>query len=226
MKLGGSTDFTDDLLLMGCQTTTQWDALCHLYYDNLLYNGYPAETVSSEGARFAGIDKVHTDMVGRGVLLDFPRYFGIDVLEPGYGITGPELENCAKSHGVEIMTGDFLLVRTGLMSLVHGDDWTEYYKDPRPGLHYSATEWIAEKCVATVSTDTSGVEAFSELLEMTNPFHMVALRDMGVHLGEFWYLEELAEDCAADGVYEFMLVAQPLRIEGGAGSPLNPLAIK
>ena len=55
---------------------------------------------------------------------------------------------------------------------------------------------------------------------------MLVLRDMGVHLGEFWFLDELAADCEKDGVFEFMLISQPLRIEGGAGSPINPLAIK
>ena len=58
------------------------------------------------------------------------------------------------------------------------------------------------------------------------PFHMLALRDMGMPLGEFWDLEVLAEDCVRDGVYEFMLVAPPLPIAGAVGSPVNPLAVK
>ena len=80
--------------------------------------------------------------------------------------------------------------------------------------------------IATVSADNNAVESGSTVKGLSNPFHMVALRDMGVSLGEFWYLEDIADDCARDGVYEFMLVAQPLRVIEGAGSPVNPLAIK
>lgn len=97
---------------------------------------------------------------------------------------------------------------------------------PRPGLHYTTAEWLGRRGVAAVAADNNGVEAPTPLPGVRNPLHMVALRDMGIHLGEFWNLEELADDCAADGVYEFMLVAQPMPIEGAAGSPVNPIAIK
>ena len=58
------------------------------------------------------------------------------------------------------------------------------------------------------------------------PMHMLCLRDMGLMLGEYWDLTALAADCAADGVYEFQLVAPPLRVVGAVGSPVNPIAIK
>jgi hypothetical protein len=58
------------------------------------------------------------------------------------------------------------------------------------------------------------------------PFHLLTLRDMGLTLGEYWDLTALAADCAADGVYEFQLIAPPLSIVGAVGSPVNPIAIK
>jgi kynurenine formamidase len=226
IDLGGTTDFTDDYIMMGCQSSTQWDALCHVYYDDKLYNGYPASSVGNSGAARNSIDKVATEMFGRGVLLDIAAHKSASCLEPGYGITTEDLESCAEAQGVEVKAGDTLLIRTGVMSLVSGDDWTAYDAYLRPGMHYSTASWLKGKRVAAVACDNSGVEAVGVLERLRLPFHMLVLRDMGLHLGEYWYLDDLAADCADDGVYEFLLVAQPLRIVGAAGSPINPLAIK
>jgi hypothetical protein len=77
-----------------------------------------------------------------------------------------------------------------------------------------------------VATDTPAVETLEELPGILLPMHMLALRDMGMMLGEMWDFEELAAACAADGSYEFFLVSQPLLITGAVGSPINPIAIK
>jgi kynurenine formamidase len=226
LDMGATTDFTDDLLVIGLQTSTHWDALCHIYYQDHLYNGYPATEVDSTGAHRNGIDKVHADFFGRGVLLDVARSKEMDVLPVGYAISTEDLIECAEQEGVEIGQGDMLLIRTGAMSAVRDSDWTGFYSRPRPGLHYTVASWLGEKRIAAVAADNHGIESPSELPGVRNPFHMLALRDMGISLGEFWSLDELAADCAADGVYEFLLSAQALRVEGGAGSPVNPLAIK
>jgi kynurenine formamidase len=226
LDMGAGTDFTDDMLVIGCHASTHWDALSHIYYGEQLYNGFPASDVGPNGAEHMGIEKVHEDLVGRGVLLDIPRSAGLETLEPGYAVTPEELDACASKHGVEIGQGDIVLVRTGTLTRVKGDDWEGFHASPRPGLHYSTVEWMVERKVAAVAVDNGAVEAPSTLPGVRNPLHMLALRDAGIHLGEFWNLEELAVDCAEDGVYEFMLAAQPLRIVGGVGSPLNPLALK
>lgn len=226
LDMGAGTDFTDDMIMMGCQSSTQWDALCHVYYDEKLYNGYPSSSVSNSGAARNSIDKVHTDMVARGVLLDVPRYLGVDALDPGYAVTADELDACAQKQGVEVTDGDVVLFRTGFQKHVRKDDWSYYHELSRPGLHWSTAEWIKDRRIAAIAGDNPAVEAESDVPGVRSPFHMLVLRDMGVHIGEFWQFDELAADCAQDGVYEAMLVAQPLRIEGGAGSPINPLAIK
>jgi kynurenine formamidase len=225
-NMGATADFTDDIIMMGSQTSTQWDALCHVYYGEQLYNGFPASSVSDNGAEHDGIDKVAEDMVARGVLLDVARFRGVDRLEPGYAITSDELDDCASSEGVQILDGDMVLIRTGSMTSVVDDNWDEFYADYRPGLHYSTASWINQHRISAVAADNNAVEAGGVLPGVSNPLHMLILRDMGVHIGEFWYLEELAADCAEDRVYEFMLVAPPLRVEGGAGSPVNPIALK
>jgi len=226
LDMGATADFTDDVLVIGCHSTTHWDALSHIYYGDRLYNGFPASDVGSEGATRVGIDKVHEDFVGRGVLLDLARYQGVEALEPGYAIKPEELTACAERQGVTVGEGDILLIRTGALTRVEGTDWSGFHAAPRPGLHYSAVEWMVDRRVAAVAADNNGVEAPSTLPGVRNPLHMLALRDAGIHLGEFWNLEDLGTDCADDGNYEFMLIAQPLRIAGGVGSPLNPLAIK
>lgn len=225
-EMGATCDFTDDLIMMGTQTSTQWDALCHVYYGEKLYNGFPASSMTDQGAARDGIDKVAEDMVARGVLLDLARFHGVETLETGHAITADELDACAERQNVEICDGDMILLRTGYMTKVVDDNWDEFYANYRPGLHYSTASWFKEHRISAVAADNNAVEAGGVLKGITNPLHMLILRDMGVHIGEFWYLEDLAKDCAEDGVYEFMLVAPPLRIEGGAGSPINPLALK
>ncbi len=227
IDLGMNTRFTDDFLAFTVQGGTQWDALCHIYYDDTLYNGAPASEVSSAGAARMGIDKVHRDFVSRGVLLDVARAKGALCLEPAYAITTQDLLDTEKRQGITLGEGDILLLRTGQMTKVkHGfRDWSAFH-GREPGLHWETAEWLHERRIAAVAADNSMVEASGVLPGIWVPFHMLALCNLGIHLGEFWQLEELADDCAKDGVYECLLVAQALPIEGGTGSPVNPIALK
>jgi kynurenine formamidase len=226
VELGHGCGYTDDFLAMTVQGGTQWDALCHVFYDGELYNGHPASSVTSRGAARNGIEKAGAGFVSRGVLLDVARQQGVGCLEPGYAIRTAELEAVEKAQGVAVESGDIVLVRTGQMSTV-GDfsNWSAFH-GKEAGLHWETAEWLHERQVAAVAADNSMVEASRVLEGVAIPFHMLALRNLGIHLGEFWYLERLAEDCASDGVFEFLLVAQALPIVGGTGSPVNPLALK
>lgn len=226
VELGHGCRYTDDFLALTVQGGTQWDALCHIFYDGRLYNGHPASSVTSSGAARNGIDKVHADFVSRGVLLDVARGKGVRCLEPGYAITSADLEAAERAQGVAVGSGDVLLVRTGQMSTVRDfTDWSAFH-GREAGLHWETAEWLHERQVAAVAADNSMVEASGVLDGVVIPLHMLALCNLGIHLGEFWYLEELADDCADDGVFEFLLVAQALPIVGGTGTPVNPLALK
>ncbi len=226
VELGANARYTDDFLAMTVQCGTQWDALCHIYYDDTLYNGYPASAVDSGGARRDGIDKVHSDFVSRGVLLDVARLAGVDCLEAGHAVTIAELEAAEAQQGVRVEEGDILLLRTGQMSRVGKfRDWSVFH-GPEAGLHWETAAWLHERRVAAVAADNSMVEASQQMDDVMVPFHMLALTNLGIHLGEFWYLEELAADCAEDGRWECLLVAQGLNITGGSGTPVNPLAMK
>lgn len=225
----GPGRFTDDYVIMPLQSCTQWDALSHFYYEGQLYNGFPARAVTSLGASRCAIDPVaERGMVtGRGVLLDIARHRGVDRLGPDEAIHPEELEAAAKAQNVELRTGDILVIRTGWYR-----EWLEKHDAENwawqsPGISWRCAEWLHHHNIAAVAADNVGVEVMkSETEGLWSPFHMLALRDMGLMLGEIWDLEAIGEDCANDGVYEFLLVAQALNISGAVGSPISPIAMK
>jgi kynurenine formamidase len=217
----------DDTLFLFLQGGTQWDALAHIFHDGLMYNGYDARLVSSAGADKNGIENQKT-VVSRGVLLDIPRVRGVEYLEPGDAITGDDLDSACEHHGVEVGTGDIVLIRTGDMARRRGlPGWDGFSAGDSPGLSLLSAPWLAEREVAAIATDTWGAEVRPNEIEGSfQPLHLVMVVAMGLFVGEIWYLDELAADCADDGVYEFQLVAPPLVIPRAVGSPLNPQAIK
>ncbi|MBF6191588.1 cyclase family protein [Nocardia implantans] len=218
--------FNDDLIIMPLQAATQWDALSHVYYDDHLYNGFPASSVTSLGAYHCGIDKVDgKGITTRAVLLDLVRHRRADTfLAAGDPITPGELDEVAAAQGVDVGRGDIVLIRTGWWArFLEAGDGTEPYS----GLDWRCATWLHEREVAAVAADNLMVEDPVSGVDGTFlPLHMLCLRDMGLMLGEYWDLTALAADCAADGVYEFQLVAPPLRVVGAVGSPVNPIAIK
>ncbi|MFR9804062.1 cyclase family protein [Pseudonocardia sp. RS010] len=229
MPEGSKQAFSDDAVYMPLQCSTQWDALCHLLYDGKAYNDRDLDSVNNvQGAVYNSITNIKTRAIGRGVLLDIPRFLGRDWLETGEAIQGEDLERCADKQGVEVGEGDFVLVRTGQLAQRRASgDWGDYAGGPAPGLGVSAADFLCPRNVVAVATDTWGIEALPyEAPEIMAPLHIILLVNAGIYIGEMWDMEALAEDCAADGVYEFFLTAPPLTITGAVGSPLNPLAIK
>ncbi len=106
--------FSEDVLTLATQCATHWDSLAHASYGGVIYNGYPASTVSADGAARSGIARMGT-IVSRGVLLDVARALGRDVLEPGYPIMPADLDAAVELAGVDLAAGDIMLVRTGQM---------------------------------------------------------------------------------------------------------------
>jgi len=224
----GGVGFSDDMVIMPLQCATQWDALSHCFEDGRMYNGYDANEVSSRGAKRNGIDKIANGVVARGVLLDIPRLKGVKWLEPGYAITAGDLDAALAAHHVTVRSGDALLVRTGHMTLCKDrGGWGTYAGGDAPGLSFHTADWIHRRQIAAVATDTWGMEVRpNEIADSFQPLHQVCIPNMGLTIGEIFFLDDLADDCARDGVYEFFFVAPPLPITGAVGSPINPLAIK
>lgn len=219
--------FADDSMFLFLQGGTQWDALGHIFRDGTLYNGHSAAHVSAGGAARGGIENVPT-LASRGVLLDMPRYFGVGHLEPGHAIGPADLDGACAAEGVEVRSGDVVLVRTGDMKARRDQPgWAGYSAGDAPGLSLLAAPWLRDHDIAALATDTWGAEVRpNEIAGTFQPLHLIMLVSMGLFVGEIWYLDELAEDCAADGRYEFLFVGPPLVIPRAVGSPLNPQAIK
>ncbi len=219
---------TDDLLILPLQSGTQWDSLAHIVFDNRIYNGYDATSVGSKGAIRNDIANARDRVVGRGVLLDIPRAKSRPWLEPGEAIHAEDLEACERAQGVTVGRGDIVLVRTGQVAQCRdAGSWGAYAGGPAPGLALDAAPWIFDRELAAVATDTWGMEVLPNQTEdVFQPLHIILIVHTGLLVGEIFDLEALAEDCAADGRYEFLISAAPLPITGGVGSPVNPLAIK
>jgi kynurenine formamidase len=224
----GGFKFADDYIFMPLQGATQWDALSHVFYDDQLYNGFPAKDVSVVGAAHNSIDKLAKGIAGRGVLLDIARLKGVDWLDEGVVITPQDLEAAIERQGgVDVGPGDILVFRTGWRKkfLVEADPAA--FMAGEPGLGQDCCEWLHERQIAAVCSDNWAIEVLpGENPDALLQVHMVLIRDMGMTLGEIFDLEELAADCEDDGVWEFMFCAPPLKVTAGVGSPINPLAMK
>ncbi|MEX2293279.1 MAG: cyclase family protein [Acidimicrobiales bacterium] len=223
----GDVCFSDDTITMGLQACTHWDALAHVSYDGLLYNGHRASSVTAErGATRCGIHKV-TSLVSRAVLLDVARALGVDRLAPAHPISAADLDAALELTGLRLDPGDVVLVRTGHMSLFKANDRAGYAIGDQPGLTVGTVPWMRRHDVAAVATDTLAMEVFPcEDPAVLFPVHLLQLRDMGLTQGQNFDLEALAAHCAADGIYEMLLVANPEPVTGGVGAPTNPVAIK
>lgn len=209
----------DDVVTLHSHSGTHIDALCHIWYDNQLYNGYnAAEHVTSAGATRNSIDRAPA-IVGRGLLLDIAAWKGVDHLQLGEAITAADLDRCAAAQGVSVQPGDLLLLRTGWMRLFTQN--RELYDSGEPGIDESTIPWLKEHDVVAVGADNQAVEVLTEIPPSRLPVHAAAIRDLGIYLVENLNLDALA----VDRVYESLLVIAPLQLSGAIGSPVNPIAI-
>ncbi len=203
---------------------THIDALCHVAYEGHLYNGVEAGSVTAEGARAEAIELVKDGLVGRGVLVDVPRLRGVPWLEPGEHVFREDLEAAAREQAVEIEQGDILLVRTGhARRLAELGPWDT--ASSKAGLHPTAMSLLAERGVAALGCDGNSDTAPSSTEGVAYPIHVLALNAMGVLLLDYLQFEDLRSACETSGRWEFLCVTAPLRVVGGTGSPVNPLAI-
>lgn len=218
---------SDDWIVMPLQSGTQWDALSHVAYDGLMYNGFSTDDVNTRvGARKLAVDVMTDRLVGRGVLLDIARSHDRPWLDAGTVITPEDLERAERDQGVTVGPGDFLLFRTGWRRKLleqGGDGWMA----AEPGLGLECARWLHDRSVAAVGSDNWAIEVMpSPIPGAMVPLHCILIRDMGMPLAEILDLEALADDCAADGRWSFMFVAPPLHITNAVGSPVSPIAIK
>jgi kynurenine formamidase len=225
------------------QASSQWDALCHVKHpQHGGYNGIPDSEITGYGGTKLGIDNLaRRGIAGRGVLADIGRYHErsgrtLDFMTNEM-IALEDLWETLAEQKTELRPGDVLLVRIG---------WTKAYlamtpeqkaalaaRTKSPGIEGTArtAQWLWDSRICAVASDSPALEAMPPPKSQDFPasndllhFHMLSF--FGMPIGEMWNLEELAEDCADDGRYDFFFTSAPLNIPGGVGSPPNAIAVK
>ncbi|MFI2634089.1 cyclase family protein [Streptomyces collinus] len=221
----GTVACSDDVVTMGLQAATHWDALSHVSHSGRLYNGRPAHTVTAHGgAGFSGIGTVR-HLVSRGVLLDVARARGTDRLGGGYAVTPEDLDAAEELAGTRVRAGDVVLVRTGQVQAYLAGD-RHGYAYPSPGLSIRTPEWFHARDVAAVADDTLTFEVLPpEVEDLWLPVHALDLVEMGMPQGQNWNLEKLSTACGEAGRYAFLLTATPEPFTGATGSPVAPVAV-
>jgi kynurenine formamidase len=202
------------------QVGTQLDMFSHQGIDGLLYNCVKIDEVAGRtGFTKLGVEKIGMLMT-RGVLIDVAAAKGVDMLDAGYEITVADLESALARQDVSIGAGDAVLIRTGFGKLWGKDN--AKYNAGCPGIGVAAAQWLAKHDVMLMGADNFPVEvAPNPDKALSLPVHQIALAVNGIFLLENLNLEGIA----ARKVYEFALVIQPLKIKGGTGSTVAPVAL-
>ena len=200
------------------------DGLPHFAHKGKLYNGFGFDTIKPTGATKLGIHNLKNGIVSRAVLVDMAWFKEVDFLEPGTAITVADLEAWEEKTGVTVGSGDVLLVRTGRWERVRQKgQWN--FLEAAAGMHASVAHWLKERDVALIGCDgvsdvmPSGVEG------LANPLHELVLVGLGMRILDNLNLDDVAQAAKARNRWEFLFVGAPLRVVGGTGSPLNPLAV-
>jgi kynurenine formamidase len=227
--LPGGLEFADDYVSGFAQAGTHCDALGHMWFDDTLWNGFPAHSTDG-GMTRASIEPIaRRGVVGRAVLLDLARFRGKPRLGRAETFDHRDLLACARAQGVDIALRSILLIRTGWVgALLSGEERvSEGYWEP--GLTFSPelVRWFDEMQIPCLATDTLANETTYEPgTGIMLVLHAALMRNLGIVFTEMTWLDDLAADCAADGHYKGLYCASPIRVTHGTGGAVNPVFIK
>jgi kynurenine formamidase len=202
------------------QVGTQFDMFPHQTIGDATYNCVKIDDIASRG----GFTKMGVDGIGmlftRGILIDVAASKGVDMLQAGYEITPDDLQAALKKQNMSIQPGDAVLIHSGYGKLWGVDN--AKYNGSTPGIGAPAAEWLAKQDVMLMGADTFGVEVTPNPDKAISlPVHQIALVVNGIFLLENMKLDELA----AKQIHQFAFAVQPLKIKGGTGSTVAPVAI-
>jgi kynurenine formamidase len=203
------------------QVGTQFDGFSHQTIGDTVYNCFKLDDVATR----TGFTKLGVENVGalftRGVVIDVAALKGVEMLPDTYEITVADLQQALQRQKLAIQPGDAVIIHTGWGTL-WGKDNARYVKT-NPGLGVAAAEWLARQDPMLVGADNAPINVMPETdPQVSNPVHQIMLVVNGIHLLENLRLDEIV----GKGVYEFALVVQPLKIQGGTGSTVAPIAIR
>ena len=221
--MGSNKRYTNEELVITelGQVGTQFDMFSHQSIDNKHYNCFETDQITSRnGFTKLGVEKIGS-IYTRGVLIDVAATKGVEQLAVGYEITVEDLQSALKQQNVTLKAGDAVLIHTGWGRLWGVDN--AKYNSGCPGIGIPAAEWLAKQNPLLFGSDNFPVEVSPNPdKNLSLPIHQLALSVHGIFLLENMKLDELA----AKKVYEFAFVVQPLKIKGGTGSTVAPVAIR
>jgi kynurenine formamidase len=205
-------------------TQTHLDALCHLFYKGHMYNGISQREVTDKGAGRLSVIFMKDGLFTRGVLMDIPRLLGVDYLPGKRAILPSDLDAWEKLSGVKVGSGDAIFIRTGRWArrAAHGD-WD--FENDSAGLDYSCLPWLHKRDVAILASDLASDVMPSGIEGVKMPIHLGAIVGMGVPILDNCDLERVSAEAKKRTRWDFLLTAAPLAVEGGTGSPINPIAL-
>ena len=225
---GLGAQFTSDFVGVAFHgmATSHIDALCHCLVDEQMYNGFGAAEVKSTGARRGSVMNIADGITSRGVLLDIAHTRGVEWLEPGHFITVADLEAAEEAAATRVGVGDVLLIGTGRDARRQQHGAWHPFADGLAGLHVECVPWLRDRDVAVLGCDgVSDALPGLGIEEWAMPIHQCTLVAMGVHLLDNLRLDRLSDACRRHGRWEFLFTVAPLRVDGGTGSPCNPIAV-
>jgi kynurenine formamidase len=202
---------------------THLDALCHMFWQGKMYNGFSQEAVTKEGASKLSIANLKQGVFTRGILIDLPKLKGVAYLEPGTAIYPEDLDAWEKKTKIKLTPGDVIFVRTGRWARRAAVGPWDVSKNSA-GLHASCAKWIKQRDVAIIGSDVASDLLPSGIEGVSHPIHQLVLVAMGVYIFDNCDLEALSEACDKRNRWDFLLTASPIAVAGGTGSPLNPIA--
>jgi kynurenine formamidase len=203
---------------------THMDSLCHLFYNDKMYNGFTRDQITATGAKVLSIHNIKQGIMTRGILIDIPRLRGKKFLEPGDAIYAEELDEWEEETGTKVRAGDVVFIRTGRWARRKILGPWSVQKEGMAGLHASCAAWLKKRDVAMLGSDAAADVIPSRIDGVTHPIHVLTLHAMGMHIFDNCDLEAVGEASAKFKQWEFLLTASPIPVKGGTGSPLNPIA--
>ncbi len=213
-------------LIFHGHTVTHLDSHAHFMWDGHLYNGRPSSSVKiMEGATEGDITVAHKGIVTRGVLVDAARGRGVDFIERGDGVGLSDIEKAEKDGGFKVGKGDVLLMRTGQFGERQRSGPVNVTTAGSSGPLPELLPFFKERDISVMGTDTGNDVTPTQSDIFTNPVHQVFIPAMGGWILDNAWLDDLADECARRGRWEFLINILPLRLNNVTGSPVNPVAV-
>jgi len=202
---------------------THMDALSHVFHQGKMYNGFPETAVKKDGTDALAVTAYRSGIFTRGVLIDIPSLKGLPYLDTSAVVSPADLDAWEKKTGIHIQSGDAVFIRTGRWAR-RAEKGAWDIASHSAGLSALCARWLKQRDIAILGGDAASDALPSGIAGVTFPIHQLVLTAMGTPMFDQCDLEELAKAAAARNRWTFLLTAAPLRVVGGTGSPINPIA--